>query len=142
MATGDLRRPGRHQRRQIEEAVERAEAATGLQLCVVLGAPANRDPHEHAEEVFAASRLGERPAVLVLVAPQQHRVEILTSPGSRNRISDAEAAAAVAKMTEAFARGELVAGVLAGVSHLATAAGPGTAPPGQVDLPNTLDADD
>ena len=142
MATGDLARPTRRQRRRIERAVQQAEASTGLQLCVVLGAPEGRSPREHAEAVFAQAGLEARPAVLVLVAPAQHRVEVLTAPEARRRIPDEAAAEAVAAMTERFARRDLTGGLVAGLAHLAATAGPGTAPEGQVDLADLVDPDD
>ncbi|MDP1819235.1 MAG: DUF5130 family protein [Acidimicrobiales bacterium] len=141
MATGDLARPTRRQRRRIDTAVEQAEASTGLQLCVFLGAPEGRDPHDHAEAVFVEAGLVERPAVLLLVAPKQHRVEVITGPHVRDRISNDDAAQAVAAMTEAFRRGDLTGGLLAGIEHLAASAGPGVAEAGAADIANIFDPD-
>jgi uncharacterized membrane protein YgcG len=142
VATGDLRRPTARQRRRIEAAVRRAEASSGLQLCVVLGAPEGRSPRDHAEAVFVEAGLQARPAVLVLVAPKQHQVEVLTAPEARQRISDDDAAAAVATMTARFRRGDLTGGLVAGLEELAACAGPGTAPTDQVELADLLDAED
>lgn len=142
MATGDLRRPTRRQRKRIDDAVRRAEAHTGLQVCVVLGAPEGRDPREHAESVFVEAGLVERPAVLLLVAPKQHRVEVLTAPDARRRVSDDDAAGAVATMTARFRQGDLTGGLVAGLDHLAACAGPGVAPEGGADLRNIVDHDE
>jgi uncharacterized membrane protein YgcG len=139
VATGDLRRPTRRQRRRIDAAVRAAEAHTGLQLCVVLGRAAEGDPRAQAEALFVEAGLVERPAVLVLVDPPRRHVEVVTSPEAKARISDDDAAAAVAGMTVRFAQGDLVGGLTEGVGVLAQVAGEGVAPPDARDLPNVLD---
>jgi uncharacterized membrane protein len=140
VATGDLRRPTRRQRKRIDAAVARAEAVTGLQLCIVLGA-GEGDPRARAEAVFVDAGLVARPAVLLLVDPKQHRVEVVTSPSAQERISDAESARAVAVMTERFGRGDLVGGLTEGVARLAESAGPGVALPDATDVPNLFEDD-
>jgi uncharacterized membrane protein YgcG len=142
VAAGELRRPTRRQRRRIEAAVQRAEETTGLQLCIVLGGTGDRDVREQAESLFVGSGLAARPAVLVLVAPPRRQVEVVTAPTARSRISDEDAAEAVAVMTEAFSRGQLLPGLLSGLDLLVTSAGPGVAPPGDADLPNVVDIDE
>jgi uncharacterized membrane protein len=141
VATGDLRRPTRRQRRRIDHAVRQAEAHTGLQLAVVLGRAGDGDARAHAEGLFVGAGLADRPAVLLLVDPVRRHVEVVTSPEAKQRVSDDEAAAAVAGMTEHFGRSDLVGGLVAGVAALAAAAGPGVAPPGARDLPNVIDDD-
>jgi uncharacterized membrane protein YgcG len=138
VAAGDLHRPGRRGRKVIDDAVHRFEAATGLQLTVVLGDAGDRDPHELAEALFVDAGLVERPAVLVLVAARQHRVEVLTAPDVRVRISDEDAASAVAAMTAEFRRRDLVGGLTRGIEQLAAAAGPGQESGGGTDLPNIV----
>lgn len=138
MATGDLRRPTRRQRRRIEAAVREAEASTGLQLCVYLGVPGAADPRAGAEAVFVEAGLTARPAVLLVVDPPHRHVEVVTGPQVTDRIADDDAAAAVDLMVARFAGGDLVGGLIAGVEHLAAVAGPGTAAPGDTDLPDVL----
>jgi uncharacterized membrane protein YgcG len=104
--------------------VHAAEARTGLQICVYLG-PTDEDARAHAERLFVDAGLHTRPAVLVLVAPEVRRVEVVTAPDVRQRVTDEDAQAAVDRMTEHFANGELVRGLIAGVDHIADAAGPG-----------------
>jgi uncharacterized membrane protein YgcG len=89
--------------------------------------------------MFLQSGLHERPAVLVLVAPRQRRVEIVTGEPAQERISDAAAAEALATMTRSFQAGDLAGGLIAGIEQLASAAGPGDRPAGQHDLPDLLD---
>ena len=87
--------------------------------------PVEEDPRAHAERMFIEAGLHTRPAVLVLVAPQARRVEIVTAPEARERVSDEAAHEAVELMTKRFADGHLVSGLIAGVEHIAAAAGPG-----------------
>jgi uncharacterized membrane protein YgcG len=123
---GELRPLTGVRQRQIERAVHRAEELTGLQLCVYVG-PTGEDARAHAERLFAEAGLHTRPAILVLVAPQARRVEILTAPQVRDRVSDAAAQRAVDRMTAHLAGGDLVSGLEAGIAELAAAAGPGGA---------------
>ncbi|HVL92923.1 MAG TPA: TPM domain-containing protein [Acidimicrobiales bacterium] len=128
----------RRGREEVGRVVAEAESATGLQICVFLGR-AGTDSRARAEELFVSAGLVTRPAVLVLVAPREHRVEVVTAPAARTRIPDEAAAAAVEAMTQRFAAGDLAGGIVAGVRRLAEAAGPGEAEPGAGDLPDLLD---
>jgi uncharacterized membrane protein YgcG len=104
--------------------VEAAEKRSGLQICVYLG-PTHEDARAHAERMFTEAGLHTRPAVLVLVAPEVRRVEIVTAPESRERVTDDAAREAVELMTKRFTEGDLAGGLIAGVEHIAAAAGPG-----------------
>jgi len=121
---GDLRPPTVRQERKVGRAVHAAEQRTGLQICVYLG-PAGEDARAHAERLFVEADLHARPAVVVLVAPEARRVEVVTGPDVRGRVTDDDAQAAVDRMTERFAIGDLVGGLIAGIEHIADAAGPG-----------------
>lgn len=135
---GRRARLGRRQRRRIEQAVDRAETTTGLQLCVYLG-PGQEDSRAQAEAMFVQAGLHARPAVLVLVAPDRRRVEVVTAPAVRSRVDDDACAAAVEDMTARFAGGDLAGGIEAGLARLVEAAGPGEAPPGDQELPDVLE---
>ena len=137
MARGDLRPLTRRQRRAVERVVDEAEEATGLQLCVYVG-PGEEDTRAQAEAMFVEAGLHTRPAVLVLVEPVRHRVEVVTAPEARARIDDAISELAVATMSRQFARGDLAGGLVAAVDLLAAAAGSGAAPPGAEELPDVL----
>ena len=133
MASGDLRRPNKRDRAAIDAAVARAEAHTGLQFCVYLGRV------EGSERDFAASMLLDRGVdILVLVAPKQRSVEVVVAPEARERVSDDHARAAVDLMVSDFASGRLASGLITGLRELAARAGPGTPPPGAVDLPDVV----
>ena len=137
MARGDLRPLTRRQRRAVERAVDEAEEATGLQLCVYVG-PGDEDTRAQAEALFVGAGLHTRRAVLVLVEPLRRRVEVVTAPEARARIDDATSELAVATMTRQFARGDLAGGIVAAVDLLAAAAGPGPTPSDAEELPDVL----
>lgn len=64
------------------------------------------------------------PAVLLLVAPEQRRLEIVTSAAARTRVTDRHCALVATSMTASFAVGDIVGGVCIGVQMLAQYAGP------------------
>ena len=125
-------------KRRVAEAVRAAEASTGLQFCVYLG-PVEGDPHAFAETMFTRMELTDRPGVLLLVAPKEHYVEILTSPEARQRVPDEACEQAVARMVDDFRRKRIDRGIVHGVEYLAGVAGAGTAPHGTADFPDVLD---
>lgn len=114
-----------HQER-IEHAVSQCRAHHGLDVSVLVGDLAITDLTgvKQAAQTLHAS-LGERAhsAVLVVVAPGQRRVEIVTGPAARRRVPDRVAALAVLSMTSAFAGGDLAGGIIDGLRQMAEAAG-------------------
>ena len=128
MASGDGLDP--RQQERIEAAVERVREENGLDLSVLVGDLELDDLSQFraaAERLHAA--LGERSpsAVLVVVAPGQRRVEIVTGPLVRRRVPDRVAALAVLSMTTAFRGGDLVGGIVDAIRQLADSAGRRTA---------------
>ncbi|MDQ4132807.1 MAG: DUF5130 domain-containing protein, partial [Actinomycetota bacterium] len=140
VAAGDAGQPHppRRDYRRVEHAVDAAEEETGLQFCVYLGPAGEGGSRDEAEKMFVEAGLASRPAVLVLVDPEHRRVEVVTAPDVRARVSDEAAAEAVATMTPRFAKGDIPGGLVAGIKHLAKAAGPGQAEPGSEELPDVL----
>lgn len=124
-------------RKLIDQSVREAEEHTGLQFCVYLG-PANEDTRAHAESLFVQAGLQDRPAVLLLVSPDQQKVEIVTAPEATERLTDEECAAALQEMTPYFARQQFVDGLIVGLRELSERTGPGKAEPGGTDLPNVF----
>ena len=131
MATGEGL-PARDQER-IATAIDRARAENGLDISVLLGDLELDDLSQFrsgAERLHAA--LGERAgtAVLIVVAPGQRRVEVVTGPGIRRRVPDRVAALAVLSMTTAFTGGDLSGGIVDAIRQIADAAGrrPGLPP--------------
>ncbi len=124
MATGDGLTP--RQQERIEQAVETAREQNGLDLSVLVGDLELDDLSQFraaCERLHAA--LGERSpsAVLVVVAPGQRRVEVVTGPAVRRRVPDRVSALAVLSMTSAFRGGDLTGGIVDAVRQVADAAG-------------------
>lgn len=125
MATGEGLPPGQQER--IATAIDRTRADNGLDVSVVVGDLEIDDLSQFragAERLHAA--LGDdrsSTAVLVVVAPGQRRVEIVTGSGIRRRVPDRVTALAVLSMTTAFTGGDLAGGIVDGVRQIADAAG-------------------
>jgi uncharacterized membrane protein YgcG len=118
--------PERTQQR-IQQAIESCRAENGLDVSVLVGDLALDDLGQFrsaAERLHAA--LGEvrmLSAVLVVVAPGQHRVEVVTGPKVRRRVPDRVCALAVLSMTTAFSGGDLAGGIVDALRQFADAAG-------------------
>jgi uncharacterized membrane protein YgcG len=124
VATGDGLDP--RQQERIEAAVERVRHENGLDLSVLVGDLELDDLSQFraaAERLHAA--LGDRSpsAVLIVVAPGQRRLEIVTGPQVRRRVPDRVSALAVLSMTSAFRGGDLVGGIVDAVRQIADSAG-------------------
>lgn len=110
------------QTRDISRACSQASAETGLHYSVYVG-PVEGDIREHAERLHAAMG-GQAPrGVLVLVAPGDRQLEIVTGKESSRRLSDRACALAALSMTTSFAGGDLVGGIVTGMRMLSEAAG-------------------
>lgn len=120
--------------------MQHAELVTGLQITVYLGA-VGEDARADAERLFVSAGRHQRPAVLLLVAPDSRRVEIVTAPAVQGRVSDAICEAVVRAMVEHFGRGEIERGILVGLERLAGAVGPGPAGDRE-ELPDVFARDD
>ena len=113
------------QQERIEHTVSLCRSENGLDVSVLVGDLnlSTEGFREAAETLHAA--LGERAhsAVLVVVAPGQRKLEIVTGPAARRRVPDRVAALAVLSMTSAFAGGDLAGGIIDGLRQMADAAG-------------------
>jgi uncharacterized membrane protein YgcG len=118
--------PERTQQR-IQQAIESCRSQNGLDVSVLVGDLVLDDLGQFrsaAEKLHAA--LGEersQSAVLVVVAPGQHRVEVVTGPKVRRRVPDRVCALAVLSMTTAFSGGDLAGGIVDALRQFADAAG-------------------
>ena len=116
------------QQERLATALERCRHDNGLDASVLVGDLDVTDPEQFraaAEKVHAA--LGDRShhAVLIIVAPGQRKVEIVTGPAVRRRVPDRVAALAVMSMVSAFNGGDLTGGILDGLRQIADSAGKG-----------------
>ena len=112
---------------RIQQAIESCRTQNGLDVSVLVGDLALDDLGQFraaAERLHAA--LGEQrspSAVLVVVAPGQHRVEVVTGPKVRRRVPDRVCALAVLSMTTAFSGGDLAGGIVDALRQFADSAG-------------------
>jgi uncharacterized membrane protein YgcG len=111
------------QEREVSRAVRTVSDETGLQFSVFVGKPTG-DPGEYAERLHKAL-VDPRHSVLVMVAPNERRVEVVTGTAARNRLTDRDCALAALSMTSAFSGGDLVGGIVSGLRMLADRARPG-----------------
>jgi uncharacterized membrane protein YgcG len=110
------------QLRDLERVVDRASAETGLRFSVYVGS-ASGDIRDAAEKLHARFGAEASNVVLVVVAPADRLLEIVTGEGSARRLTDRACALAALSMTTSFAGGDLVGGILTGVRMLAEASG-------------------
>jgi uncharacterized membrane protein YgcG len=114
------------QQERIEHALAAVRSENGLDISVLVGDLELTDLQHFrggCERLHAA--LGERSAsaVLVVVAPGQRLIEIVTGEAVRHRVPDRVCGLAVLSMTSAFTGGDLTGGVVDGVRQIADAAG-------------------
>ena len=122
MPSGDNEPFSDSQVREISRACAQASAESGLHYSVYVGG-VDGDIRDHAERLHAALGPNASSAVLVLVAPQDRQLEIVTGKESSRRLSDRACALAALSMTTAFAGGDLVGGVVTGLRMLSEASG-------------------
>ena len=124
MATGEGLDP--RQQERIEAAIHRVRDENGLDLSVLVGDLELDDLSQFraaCDRLHAALRDRAPAAVLIVVAPGQRRVEIVTGPQVRRRVPDRVAALAVLAMTSSFRGGDLVGGIIDAIRQIADAAG-------------------
>lgn len=107
---------------EISRACSTAGVETGLTFSVYVG-PVEGEIRDHAERLHAALGSGSPKGVLVLVAPGERQLEIVTGKESARRLSDRSCALAALSMTTAFSGGDLPGGIVTGVRMLAESAG-------------------
>ena len=105
------------QRHQIDKAIRDAEQMSRYEFSVYVGA-SDGETRPFAERLHAALAAPDR-SVLVLVDPAARIVEVVTGREARRDLDDAEVKLAVLAMQSAFAAGDLVGGIVAGVHQLA-----------------------
>ncbi len=119
MPAGDAFSP--RQADHIRQAIATARAETGLHFSVYIG-PADGDAREHALRLHAAMGDTATGAVLILVEPEQRRVEIVTGEGARRLLDDRAAALASLSMATSFAGGDLAGGLVNGIRMMSASA--------------------
>ncbi|RYU13062.1 DUF5130 family protein [Nocardioides iriomotensis] len=115
MAAGDAFTAS--QRHQIDKAIRDAEQMSRYEFSVYVGA-SDGETRPFAQRLHAALAAPDR-SVLVLVDPAARIVEVVTGTVARRDLDDAEVKLATLAMQSAFAAGDLVGGIVAGVHQLA-----------------------
>jgi uncharacterized membrane protein len=130
VAGGDGLKPEQHER--IERARKSAEEATGMRFWVRVG-PFSMEPRLHAERLL--TNLIDEPheaGVLILLGPEERRVEVMTTAAAKRRLPDSAVGLAILTMTSSFGVGDLVGGLLNGLRQLSDSAGHGEPATGSV----------
>jgi len=104
-------------RQTIDKAIRDAETMCRLEFSVYVGA-SEGETRRFAERLHAAL-VAPAKSVLLLVDPAARIVEVVTGVEARRSLDDTEVSLAVMNMQSAFAAGDLVGGVKAGVLQLA-----------------------
>lgn len=112
------------ERSRIESAIDQARRDTDLPFSVFVGDVDGGEQPSAARRVaeLLHSALEEPAAVLLLVAPGQRRLEIVTGAASRERLDDRACALAAASMSSAFSGGDIVGGLTEGLRQLTSTA--------------------
>jgi uncharacterized membrane protein len=135
---GNAPRLTSRQHRRVLRSVEHAERSTGVQFCVYLG-PTGEDSRAHAEAMFEEAGLHTRPAILLLISPEERRVEVVTSPEIRDRVSDRACSEIVAGMTAFFGRSDIAGGILTGIEQFQHAVGSAGGAPSAETFPDLIE---
>ena len=104
-------------RAEIDKAIRQAETMCRYEFSVFVGA-SEGETRPFAERLHAALVAPAR-SVLVMVDPAARIVEVVTGAEARRVLDDAEVKLATLSMQSAFAAGDLVGGIKAGVLQLA-----------------------
>src|SRR3712207_6080213 len=106
---------------RLDEALTMSSRETGLRFTLYIGDLGKRT-RLRADELHAR---GGDPgnSVLLAVSPGQRVIEVVPGPSAARRLPDRACALAVLSMTNSFASGDLVGGVVNGLRQLSDQAG-------------------
>lgn len=107
---------------RLDEALTMSSRETGLRFTLYIG-ELGQATRSRAEELHAASGGDPSDSVLVAVSPGQRVVEVVTGQGAARRLPDRACALAVLSMTNSFAGGDLVGGIVNGLRQMSDQAG-------------------
>ena len=105
------------ERHEIDKAIRDAETMCRYEFSVYVGG-ADEEARPFAEKLHA-SLVAPARSVLVMVDPAARIIEVVTGAEARRVLDDAEVKLATLSMQTAFAAGDLVGGIKAGVLQLA-----------------------
>jgi hypothetical protein len=107
---------------RLDEALTMSSRETGLRFTLYIG-DLGAQTRARAEELFERSGRDLPESVLIAVSPGQRVVEVVTGAAAARRLPDRACALAVLSMTNAFASGDLVGGIVNGLRQLSDQAG-------------------
>ena len=107
---------------RLDEALTMSSRETGLRFTLYLGDLGQRT-RVRAEELHANSGGDPSESVLIAISPGQRVVEVVTGAAASRRLPDRACALAVLSMTNSFAAGDLVGGIVNGLRQLSDQAG-------------------
>ncbi len=107
---------------RLDEALTMSSRETGLRFTLYMGDLGQRT-RSRAEQLHATSGGDPAESVLLAVSPGQRVVEVVTGHAAARRLPDRACALAVLSMTNAFAAGDLVGGIVNGLRQLSDQAG-------------------
>src|SRR4051794_4292039 len=107
---------------RLDEALTMASRETGLRFTLYIG-DLGKPTRLRAEELFGRSGGTLTESVLIAVSPGQRVVEVVVGAGASRRLPDRACALAVLSMTNTFAAGDLVGGIINGLRQLSDQAG-------------------
>jgi hypothetical protein len=107
---------------RLDEALTMSSRETGLRFTLYIGDLGQRT-RARAEELHSTSGGDPSDAVLLAVSPGQRVVEVVTGHAAARRLPDRACALAVLSMTNSFASGDLVGGVVNGLRQMSDQAG-------------------
>jgi len=125
---------------RVAAAIDTCRHENGLDVSVLVGdlkLSEGGSFRDGAVQLHAALGTRSATAVLIVVAPGQRKVEIVTGPGIRRRVPDRVCALAVLSMSTAFSGGDLTGGIVDALRQIADAAGRRQGLPPMLDEPST-----
>ena len=107
---------------RLDEALTMSSRETGLFFNLYIG-DLGAQTRVRAEELFEHSGGNLAESVLLAISPGQRVVEVVVGAAASRRLPDRACALAVLSMTNAFASGDLVGGIVNGLRQLSDQAG-------------------
>ncbi|WP_447643125.1 DUF5130 family protein [Nocardioides zeae] len=104
-------------RRQIDTTIRTAEQLSRFEFSTYVGSVAG-DPRSFATQLHNTLVVPQK-SLLIMVDPQQRVLEVVTGRKVRERLPDSDVLSVVAVMQAEFAEGDLVGGIVRGISKLA-----------------------
>jgi hypothetical protein len=107
---------------RLDDALTMSSRETGLRFTLYIG-DLGRQTRVRAEELFEHSDGHLPESVLLALSPGQRVVEVVVGSAASRRLPDRACALAVLSMTNSFASGDLVGGIVNGLRQLSDQAG-------------------